>query len=57
MEGLSQLSDHNLQFFQLIGEMQETAVTVLKRHLAADCFSLVFHTVNGIKSFCPFLSN
>lgn len=30
MEGLSHLSDHNLQFFQLIGEMQETAVMMLK---------------------------
>lgn len=48
MEGLSHLSHQNLQFFQLIGEIQETAVMMFKRHLAAGCFSLLFHTLNGI---------
>lgn len=31
MEGLSHLSDQNQQFFQLISEMQETAVMMFKR--------------------------
>lgn len=48
MEGLSHPSHQNLQFFQLIGEIQETAVIMFKRHPAAGCFSLLFHTLNGI---------